>query len=443
MDKVSKTSKILEFFLLIEFAQMLFFPTSYTQFKLICLIPIFLICIGNLLKKPVLILTTGNKMLLSYMFLNLMFILYGVIRGNPGAVEFIPLELIYPLLYLLLGQFFPNRDGNLKQFVRVVFWIFFFIMIFDTVYLGAIVLNISGITDILSGLDFKMYTGRLGGLVNFSSGHTQSYVFCVPFLVILSLDLDEYIKKQMIPSKRIYYCCLVLATLLSFLTSSRALILCVVVAYLFRIFVLLWKSKKIRENTIWGFMALVLVMIVVVVAKYNTIEGYVSGLWDDIKLGFSKVDFIDETSSEYLRATQKKILISEWLNHPFIGNGTGAVASGIIRNNEQPWSYELSYYSMIFQKGIIGFIAFWTLVINTLVQIIRNSLKKNVALEIFPLIAGYIAFLIANSINPNLEKFSSIWVLYYPLLVLDYLERYTKDVEITRTHLNGDRIELD
>jgi hypothetical protein len=60
------------------------------------------------------------------------------------------------------------------------------------------------------------------------------------------------------------------------------------------------------------------------------------------------------------RYLQYKSLIEGWLKSPLIGSGVGAVAS-YVRSDEQPWSYELYFISILFQQGIIGFFMYFIL----------------------------------------------------------------------------------
>lgn len=70
---------------------------------------------------------------------------------------------------------------------------------------------------------------------------------------------------------------------------------------------------------------------------------------------FLKGDRSDASIQE--RVVQSPQLLAEWRRRPLLGSGLGAtLPSGYVRSSRQPFSFELTYHSILFQNGIIGLV---------------------------------------------------------------------------------------
>lgn len=410
--------RILVCLILIEFFQMQFVPTTYNSLKMLFLIPIMLICTLTLVSKRYIVLTSCTKLIILYAFSNLLFIFYGVAVGNPGAIKVATVDVVYPILYLILGQVFPTKD-NLHGFIKVIFWFTFVIAIYDILFLFANALGLSALIDnVFLKIDAGMRAGMAGGIVNYSSYHTEIYVFNLPFLMALTYKIDQYIEDGDVPSKAIYYVGLIVMSMVSLLSSSRALVVCIVFAFIFiRILAILHKHLT-SHGIILGLIILSIVIIGIALNSQK-LSPFFSELIRSIIQGFSNKN-VSFGSSEYLRSTQKSVLLSGWLNNPIVGAGAGACANDIIRNPDQPWSYEMTYYALLFQKGIIGFCIFGIIVIYTLLSLWK--LRKHFWIT-FPTFVGYLCFLAGNAINPYMQKFSFIWIFFFPMMIVDCIKK--------------------
>jgi O-antigen ligase len=133
----------------------------------------------------------------------------------------------------------------------------------------------------------------------------------------------------------------------------------------------------------------------------------------------SAFDFSGEQSAS-LRYQQFVALISGWSDSPLIGHGLGAVEKSIIRSDEMPWAYELSYVSLLFQVGLIGFLIYafavaWIFVAG--LKIVRAH--PDSAQIILPLLAGLAGILLVNATNPYLTKFDYMWTIFLPVAAIN------------------------
>jgi hypothetical protein len=131
-------------------------------------------------------------------------------------------------------------------------------------------------------------------------------------------------------------------------------------------------------------------------------------------------DFSREASA-IPRRDQLFALLRGWADAPLLGAGHGASAPGVVRAREMPWAYELSYVALLFQTGLLGFVAYASAVgwlMWMLVKVIRVG--DELSLLALPVTVGMVCFLIANATNPYLAKFDYLWILFVPIGVVNY-----------------------
>lgn len=388
----------------IEFVFMQFVPTTYTSIRIALLgvITVFAIfkCKISLYKNyyPVIFFITGN----------LLFIIIGLLNNAPGATKLITLDIIYPLIYLLL--FFAIKETHcLKGFIKLVYFSTIVLTIFDGLYLIALNFGLSYISA-YDFVDLDMHMGESFGVGIFSSYHIESYIFNVPFLIgaLIYYRFDK--RDFFMGHKTIFLFVLLASILVSFLSSSRALQVVIVLSIVIGIisYARLTKNKALTYLTLILIISSVCVAYIIYATRINT---FISEFFSNF---ISKKSKSVDGSQRYIQLTA---LINGWLSSPssfIIGNGTGSFTEDCIRSLEQPWSYELSYVALLFQKGLVGFSIFLIIAIYG----IRKLNKYNGYDWITkPVLFGYIGFLTANVTDPIMAKFSYIWIYFLPFLV--------------------------
>jgi hypothetical protein len=113
-------------------------------------------------------------------------------------------------------------------------------------------------------------------------------------------------------------------------------------------------------------------------------------------------------SEEDERSIQSVYLIESFKQHPLLGSGYGGFA-GYTRNAQSPWLYELTYYQILFNLGLVGAAAllaglayFLHLALNT---VRRAGANLPVSAGI---LVGFLTILIGSYSNPYMQFFDSM-----------------------------------
>jgi hypothetical protein len=126
------------------------------------------------------------------------------------------------------------------------------------------------------------------------------------------------------------------------------------------------------------------------------------------ELGFL-VHLNEAFSSEDERTIQKPYLIDGFKESPVLGSGFGAYA-GYLRNDERPWTYELTYHELLFNMGIVGTAFLGALFFLYFVLVIRllRRFKDGSAIP-FGLLIAFCSLLLSSYSNPYLGSFDYIF----------------------------------
>lgn len=114
-------------------------------------------------------------------------------------------------------------------------------------------------------------------------------------------------------------------------------------------------------------------------------------------------------SSEDERTIQKPYLINAFRKSPVLGSGFGGYA-GYVRSDERPWGYELTYYQMLFNLGIVGMTVLGTLFAVYIVAVVRllRQFREGSAIP-FALLIGFFSILTGAYSNPYFGGFDSLF----------------------------------
>jgi hypothetical protein len=216
------------------------------------------------------------------------------------------------------------------------------------------------------------------------------------------------------------------------LSNRRALMLVIIFSpFLIGIFSVFIKAKNLKRNLLflifYMFIFLLIIIIIINHLYYINMNDYIEYIKQAIYFSHTR------DPSTLARINQFYSLINGWEKSPLIGHGFGAVAS-VIRNNEQPWSYELSYVALLFHIGIIGILFYFLLTFWIIFNGIKLSKNNYERKYILPYLIGMICFLIGNASNPYLMKFDYLWVIFIPVMYINsyYLSKGQQKYEKIR-----------
>lgn len=229
-------------------------------------------------------------------------------------------------------------------------------------------INLIGLLDQFSGWGFISDSVRqeLGMIIGFGNGHVQysSPNIEMMFLIapyLLSLQFRSDASKW---NSKVSKIALLLSLTLVILSGRRALWL--VVAFTpFTIFMLSRVAGSVRVLKVGGRRLLV----GWAVASAVGLIALISVPEDSVEAA-AFVRIRQAFSAEDERTIQKPYLVEGFMNAPILGSGFGASVT-YLRSEERPWLYELTYYQMLFNLGLVGIAALATLFTAYLIKTLR------------------------------------------------------------------------
>lgn len=391
----------------------MFFPTSFPFFRLV----IFLIWAsliycrkkGNLKGK-------GTSIVLTLLFLNLIFLANGILGNAPGAIRSMTVDFIWPILFLIIAQGI-KEEKNIRHIIKTMLISELLVCLFDILYLITQFIGITNI-PIMDSLTevLDCHFGNYGSFIKYTTTHMITHIFMLPFCIALLITA----KYKTIISKKLLILDIVLIIVCAIASSRVAFqvsaILAVLIGVISFYFILGKKVRYTPKKLLSIFAGLLLILFaVIIVVKYTSID--LKGTLEYIKYKF-ETSKDREHAMNGVRAIQKEALLEGWLKRPIFGHGTGSYTAKCIRDEVQVWAYEYSYYAMLFQKGIVGTLAFFGLIGWIITKLFWAIRTKIYSIEfVFPFIVGLISVVIANYADPYLAKFGCMWMIYIPFAI--------------------------
>jgi len=258
--------------------------------------------------------------------------------------------------------------------------------------------------SILTEMDMRI--GFHDGYVQVTSHNIGSLLFIVPYLIAFL-----FIKKQGNESNRYPKISLLFCFILAVLSGRRALWLCVLMTpMLIMIYSIFARTTSRLSKT---FKIAITLFICSISIGALTLFVFSSS--------FSEIPTVqhlmDAFSAEDERSIQKGFLINSFKESPILGSGFGGFA-GYARSQLQPWLYELTYYQLLFNFGIIGMAAI-ILVFIFYLYLITKKITQNICFSKiqFCIMIGFFAFLIGAYSNPYFLSFDFlIYIAMLPFL---------------------------
>ncbi len=359
---------------------------------------------------------------LIYICTGLLWALFGLIKGNPGAIAMLTVMAAYPLVFTLFASVYQTNDG--QALARLFTTLALLLGSFNIFYILAFLLAPQNPLQLFIEDIYKdeVVVDAAETYFKFTIPNISSCIFLLPFL------LTEFIHSN---QRRLWTGLAIIAMLSIMLFSGRRGFFLAVAGGLMVAYLITYRpSEKInfrlKINT--QFLVSVLVTAIFLVWFFTSFYGAEFYL-DQIN---SILDF-KTNESNILRASQFDSMMAEFVNSPLFGSGAGAAAQ-YQRSIEQPWAYELAYIAFLFQYGVVGFIIYAAGII-LLTYHLTAQIKKNGrnSFEFFYL-AGFISFMIANATNPYLAKFDYMWVLFIPVAIMNQslLRKISKNPECSK-----------
>ena len=353
----------------------------------------------------------------------LFFGLRGMFLGTPGAVKCVQVYVMWPLIYvILLGGI--DRMQTLQGLEKTLIFSTVFIGLFGAVY-SLSQLNILSEIPYLDSLvaPDDLGSGIFDGYARLAFPGLNSLPFLVPFLMAAVVTRWRQPGKSSISTMWLWIA-LFLSLIVALLAGRRALLLVTMLTPL--LILILGSFQPPKERLLvrrsLGRVTLVLVLGVgLAVLLLRPIYAITfEGIADRFSAGFDfSATTLDDSPAD--RSQQYIALVRGWAEYPLIGAGLGASAHGSIRSEIMPWAYELYYLALLFQTGLLGFLAYTAGIVwiySSGIGIIKRGGVDSQLL--IPILVGTSGLLIANGTNPYLARFDGIWVIFLPLAFINY-----------------------
>jgi hypothetical protein len=351
---------------------------------------------------------------IAFAALGALFILRGHATGAPGALQMFNVYVTWPLVYLALISGFADASA-LRDLVRII-------------VVAANAIAAYSITFVLwsagywpDALYIELDQGQLIGFydayIEFGLYSTSSLMFVTPFLIAAVII---YSPDDAPVSRRTLWLSLAFSLVTVLLSGRRALIVLLPVAPVLALYFRWWLPAPMRLHTrrmlrrgFVGGVVLAVILGAVLTAVGSIAPG---GFVEMVSTGFQ----FSTDPVAMSRRDQFVALIDGWAESPLLGAGHGAYAPSVIRSEETPWSYELTYVNLLFHTGLIGVAAYvagaaWIGLMSY--RIARRGWSEAPSLMVT--LVGSASFMIANGTNPYLEKFDYIWVIFLPVAFIN------------------------
>jgi O-antigen ligase len=353
-----------------------------------------------------------------------LFAIKGMLAGNPGATSLVTVHILWPIAFTLWIAGFSTQP-ILSAIHRTLIVATLFIALYGCLYLLTeldIVPDIGLVSALSLDWDVQAF-GAQEGYTQMAIAGMNSLPFLVPYVLascaIQSPWAGRHRGWRILPWTA---CGLGCFTVIA--AGRRALLLLVlltpVLIFLVRLFQPSRERAAGRRGMIQFTAALALAVALIFGALTSIYDVDLRELSDHFATGF---DLSTQTSDEHSieRRQQVMPLYQGWLDRPLFGAGLGASALGSIRSETTPWAYEMYYLALLYQTGLVGFLAYTAGIVWILWRGIKIVAEGgHLAQIMIPMLVGLCGLLIANGTNAYLIKFDAMWTLFLPLAVINY-----------------------
>ncbi|MGI9234477.1 MAG: hypothetical protein ACR2RD_12650 [Woeseiaceae bacterium] len=335
-------------------------------------------------------------------------ILWGLLNGAPGAIQVSTVYLVWPMVYMLFVGF-SRRPKTVIFFEKaLVVGIAIATLMTLALLIGTVFDRREWIIDVLAFQSASI--GFSEGSVELKLLNLGTVIYGMPFLTALFFlpNSGAWFRRR-----GVLGLLLLLVFAVCIVSGRRAFWLLALATPLFVWGIFSLAGVRFRSR----YLAVTSMFILVIALGAAVGLGIDFGVLSEKFL--SAFDFSGEESAS-LRHQQFTALMSGWSDSPILGQGLGAAEKSMVRSEEMAWAYELSYVALLFQTGLLGFIAYTAAVMwifYTGVHIVRQ--RPEAAHLVLPLLVGLAGFLLVNGTNPYLSKFDYLWTIFLPIAAIN------------------------
>jgi hypothetical protein len=351
--------------------------------------------------------------LIFYLCLGLGFSFLGVLNGAPKIIPILTLYVIFPVVYVIIITQI-NTKTAVKNIVRLLIFITFPVSLLVIIQM----LSVWGVA--IPGYKYLLLAYSENGLtseISYMPRVLSSLVFLSPFILGCFVT---YTKNGTPVSRPVLWTSLLICSLAIILSQRRAIIF---ITILFPFFVLLltkYSNYVYRRYIYVRLMKLIVIMVIVAGISLPILKGKIGYGANSLFIDFiSAFDFEGELSAK-IRLEQMSVLINALSQNALFGAGLGVGVYGYTRDDLSPWNYEMRYVALLYQTGVIGFLLYISGIIWMFCMGVKAIAEgKEFKDPVLVMFCGLFGALTAEAINPTLNQFGHLWMIFIPLAVIN------------------------
>lgn len=354
------------------------------------------------------------RWIILYLFSGVSVLIYGLLKGNPGPHFYYLVYFVWPIVFPLI--FSLIKYDTLQKVIHVFEAAYVFIFIMGM--LTFLKLNFgfpSFFNQEIFGYGETTTARPMFLVLSFSGGAV------VQFFVLFSFLMPFYcLEKGGITLKRGL---LLMAGMLYIVLSSRRIMMLGFV-YIPMVTLILLHFSRIRlskkyllsiiKTYIIPFCVMIMGIGYIFIDSEDASTFFLSAVSSDGDFGQGGNDRLDQFYA----------LLKGWQNNFFFGAGTG-IDAGVTRS-DLPGTYELSYMAILFERGTIGGLLYFSIMAYPIIRAIRlgkHSIDFHTKRLLISYCTCYISLLIANATNPYIGAFDFIWIVFLFIVILNLTDK--------------------
>lgn len=395
------------------FFMMLFAPRGWQVFKMPLVAVVVVLLASYYIRKAGATISRSVVawfcVLLSYGFI---WSLIGVYHSNPGVYDFFRLNVVWVLLYGLFVFYIDTMD-KFNSLAKTMVWAAVAISLYDIlVVLSAF--DIMPNVNALLRID-DVHTSAIGihkGYIQLTAHNVGTLTFLAPFLISACVMRSE----EAVGISRKFLLAATILSIIAVLVSGRRALWLELLIMPLMLVVINWilregQTRVVLKQTVLGYSAALVLLVA---------GGYILSTYAGWSFAAMKEHFGEAFLGENVRTEQAAALWNGFKGSPIFGTGFGLGVPDVIRHDDFPWIYELSYMLILYNTGILGslmYAACLGFVYLYSYHLVRNKLCDGSIIT--PLLVGFTCFIIANATNPYFASYDFMWVLFLPVCYIN------------------------
>lgn len=389
------------------FIQMLLLPRTYMWVKCIFLaIILFTVLMETHFRLSI---NKGQMLILLYVSWNFFEILLGTLRGYGNtAFRMGTVDILWPLAFVVFASK-GLKEVQLRWIYKCIIICTAVFNIYDILLIAGTAVGNNTILHLLSFLQDGVPIAIISnGAMAYRTNHLNYYAFVAPFMLALLFEG----KRNVYEVSGLKSCFVLPTAILSIVLVQVAglggIILACAAGFFFCI---LYYNVFLKGKKCVFAISLLTIFLTVFIYSYSQ-GGVAFYVWKDVT---ARVDggSYDSLNGDK-RIKQVSSMLDAWMDSPLFGNGTGYPVSFISRGESRLTAdNEMSYFEILYQKGIVGIFLFGALIVHC----IKISKIKEVRWFMRPFMIGALSYLCANAFNPYLTNLSNYWILFLPFCI--------------------------